>query len=69
MFNVKNQKNSICTEFFRYNIGVFTVTFYQFNVSLLNENIHLFKKNLTEATFEWYCKYILDFTNIIINVI
>jgi len=38
---------------------VFTVTFYQFNASLLNKSIRYFKrkKNLTDPNFfEWYCK-------------
>ncbi len=52
-----------------YNIDVFIVPFYQFNVSLLSESIHLFKKSLTEPTFERYCEYILDFTSVIIKII
>ncbi len=33
------------------NSNVFTVTFGQSNASLLNKNIHLFKKNLTDFKF------------------
>ncbi len=42
----------ICCIYLKYtflgNVKVFTVTFDQFNASLLNTNIHLFQKNLAD---------------------
>ncbi len=44
---LKVQKNSNYLKYKSYNIiiNVFIVTFEQFNASLLNKSIHLFKKN------------------------
>ncbi len=44
-------------------INIFTVTFYQFNASLLNESTRLFKKNLTSPKdqFSSYAVIILFF--------
>ncbi len=45
------------------NISVFTVTFDQFNASLLNKNINYFRPQ----TFEWYSKYKRNITSIYLD--